>query len=45
MPFAYEQALDDWRATCACAQRQSLPTHRLAARSKALERFLALVGS
>ena len=31
MPFAYEQALDDWRATCACAQRQSLPTHRLAA--------------
>jgi len=23
--------LDDWRAACACAQRQSLPSHRLAA--------------
>src|SRR5262249_27654670 len=23
--------LDEWRAACACAQRQSLPSHRLAA--------------
>ena len=30
-PFAYEQALGEWRAACACAQRQSLPSHRLAA--------------
>jgi len=25
------QALGEWRAACACAQRQSLPSHRLAA--------------
>jgi len=30
-PFAYEQALGEWRAACACAQRQSLLSHRLAA--------------
>jgi hypothetical protein len=29
--FAYEQALGEWRAACACAQRQSLPSDRLAA--------------
>src|SRR6516225_679458 len=42
-------ALGEWRAACACAQRQSLPSHRLAAdrliSSQAVLSQLVVVGT